>query len=70
MERENQGRYEYEEMLAACDRTLKLQPNNPEAWYSRGYVLEAGRDRFEGRGPDLLNDPKVGELYLGAGRSH
>lgn len=31
----------------------------------RGYVLEAGRDRFEGRGSDLLNDPKVGELYLG-----
>lgn len=33
---------------------------------NRGYVLEAGRDRFEGRGIDLLNDPKVGELYLGA----
>jgi neutral amino acid transport system ATP-binding protein len=32
----------------------------------RGYVLEAGRDRFEGRGVDLLNNPKVGELYLGA----
>lgn len=32
----------------------------------RGYVLESGRDRFEGRGSDLLNDPKVGELYLGA----
>ncbi|MGA7937621.1 MAG: ABC transporter ATP-binding protein [Kovacikia sp.] len=36
----------------------------------RGYVLEAGRDRFEGRGMDLLNDPKVGELYLGASRAH
>lgn len=34
----------------------------------RGYVLEAGRDRFEGPGPALLNDPKVGELYLGASR--
>lgn len=32
----------------------------------RGYVLESGRDRFEGPGQDLLNDPKVGELYLGA----
>jgi neutral amino acid transport system ATP-binding protein len=32
----------------------------------RGYVLESGRDRFEGKGSDLLNDPKVGELYLGA----
>ena len=32
----------------------------------RGYVLDTGRDRFEGRGGDLLNDPKVGALYLGA----
>lgn len=32
----------------------------------RGYVLENGCDRFEGKGQDLLNDPKVGELYLGA----
>lgn len=31
----------------------------------RGYVLEAGRDRFTGPGQDLLNDPKVAELYLG-----
>ncbi len=36
----------------------------------RGYVLEAGRNRFEGRGIDLLNDPKVGELYLGATKAH
>ena len=32
----------------------------------RGYVLENGRDRFEGSGKALLDDPKVGELYLGA----
>ena len=32
----------------------------------RGYVLENGQDRFEGKGSDLLSDPKVGELYLGA----
>lgn len=36
------------------------------AMADRGYVLENGRDRFEGSGQDLLNDPKVGELYLGA----
>lgn len=36
----------------------------------RGYVLEAGRDRFEGTGSELLNNPKVGELYLGAGKTH
>ncbi len=31
----------------------------------RGYVLDTGRDRMEGKGSDLLNDPTVGELYLG-----
>jgi neutral amino acid transport system ATP-binding protein len=40
------------------------------AMADRGYVLEAGRDRFEGRGCDLLTDPKVGELYLGASTLH
>ena len=36
----------------------------------RGYVLENGCDRFEGTGTDLLNDPKVGALYLGAAYKH
>ena len=36
----------------------------------RGYVLENGRDRFSGPGIELLNDPKVAELYLGAGKAH
>ena len=36
------------------------------AMADRAYVLENGCDRFEGKGIDLLNDPKVGELYLGA----
>jgi len=36
----------------------------------RGYVLESGKDRFEGKGSDLLNNPKVGELYLGATTTH
>ena len=31
----------------------------------RGYVLESGKDAIEGKGQDLLNDPQVGELYLG-----
>jgi neutral amino acid transport system ATP-binding protein len=34
----------------------------------RGYVLESGRDAISGLGLELLNDPKVGELYLGAGK--
>ncbi len=36
------------------------------AMADRGYVLENGKDRFEGTGANLLKDPKVGELYLGA----
>jgi ABC-type branched-subunit amino acid transport system ATPase component len=35
------------------------------AMSSRGYVLDLGRDRFEGPGRELLDDPKVAELYLG-----
>jgi neutral amino acid transport system ATP-binding protein len=35
----------------------------------RGYVLENGRDRFEGTGKSLLEDPQVSALYLGAASS-
>ena len=39
------------------------------AMSTRGYVLDLGKDRFEGPGRELLEDPKVAELYLGgAGR--
>jgi ABC-type branched-subunit amino acid transport system ATPase component len=31
----------------------------------RGYVLELGRNRFEGTGQSLLTDPEVKRLYLG-----
>ena len=31
----------------------------------RGYVLELGRNRFEGTGQALLSDPDVKRLYLG-----
>jgi ABC-type branched-subunit amino acid transport system ATPase component len=31
----------------------------------RGYVLELGRNRFEGTGQGLLADPEVKRLYLG-----
>ncbi|OUE24008.1 High-affinity branched-chain amino acid transport ATP-binding protein LivF [Clavibacter michiganensis] len=31
----------------------------------RGYVLDQGKDAYEGRGRELMNDPKVIELYLG-----
>jgi ABC-type branched-subunit amino acid transport system ATPase component len=29
------------------------------------YVLDMGRNRFEGVGPQLADDPKIAELYLG-----
>jgi neutral amino acid transport system ATP-binding protein len=32
---------------------------------SRGYVLDVGTNRFQGTGRELLEDPKVAELYLG-----
>jgi branched-chain amino acid transport system ATP-binding protein len=31
----------------------------------RGYVLELGRNRFEGSGAELLADPRIRQLYLG-----
>lgn len=33
------------------------------------YVLDLGRNRYEGRGSDLLRDPKISELYLGGART-
>jgi neutral amino acid transport system ATP-binding protein len=37
------------------------------AMSDRGYVLELGRNRFEGPGRELLNNETVIELYLGRG---
>lgn len=34
----------------------------------RGYVLDTGKDKLSGPGQILLNDPQVGELYLGGGK--
>jgi branched-chain amino acid transport system ATP-binding protein len=31
----------------------------------RAYVLDQGKDAYTGTGRDLLNDPKMVELYLG-----
>jgi branched-chain amino acid transport system ATP-binding protein len=35
------------------------------AMSDRGYVLDLGRNRFQGAGQELLENPKVAELYLG-----
>jgi len=31
----------------------------------RGYVLDVGKNRFQGKGKDLLSDEQVAQLYLG-----
>jgi neutral amino acid transport system ATP-binding protein len=33
-----------------------------------GLVMDMGKEQFQGRGIDLLNDPRVAELYLGVGK--
>jgi neutral amino acid transport system ATP-binding protein len=38
------------------------------AFSNRGYVLDLGRNAYEGSGRALLDDPRVGELYLGTAR--
>jgi ABC-type branched-subunit amino acid transport system ATPase component len=35
------------------------------AMANRGYVLDMGRNRYEGTGDSLLANPEVGRLYLG-----
>ena len=32
---------------------------------NRGYVLDQGRNAYQGQGVDLLNDSRVVDLYLG-----
>ena len=32
---------------------------------NRGYVLDQGRNAYHGQGDELLNDPRVIDLYLG-----
>ncbi|WP_338461885.1 ABC transporter ATP-binding protein [Synechococcus elongatus IITB7] len=36
----------------------------------RGCILESGRDRQTGPAAELLNDPLLGELYLGRSQNH
>ena len=35
------------------------------AFSDRGYVLDQGRNAYQGKGEELLNDPRVVDLYLG-----
>jgi branched-chain amino acid transport system ATP-binding protein len=58
-----------EEINATGVTILMVEQNAKRAlsMSNRGYVLDLGTNRFEGRGPDLIADPKVAELYLGGG---
>jgi ABC-type branched-subunit amino acid transport system ATPase component len=54
--------------MKATGYTLMLVEQNATralAIADRGYVLELGRNRFEGAGRELLVDPEVKRLYLG-----
>src|SRR5947207_15107495 len=60
----------FEKLVAmkASGYTLMLVEQNATralAIADRGYVLELGRNRFEGPGRQLLTDPDVKRLYLG-----
>jgi ABC-type branched-subunit amino acid transport system ATPase component len=56
-----------EEINASGVAILMVEQNARRAlaMSHRGYVLDGGRNRFEGLGPELLQDPKVVDLYLG-----
>jgi len=50
-------------------RTLLLVEQNARSGLgiaTHGIVMESGRIRLEGSGPDVLNNPEIGRLYLGA----
>ena len=55
------------EMKAAGLTMLVVEQNAAKALSvaDRAYVLELGKNRFEGPGQDLLNNPEVKRLYLG-----
>lgn len=46
-------------LMVEQNATMALQ------YSDRGYVLELGQNKLEGKGSDLLKNKKVGELYLG-----
>lgn len=57
--------------IAADDVSVLLVEQNAKAALrisDRAYVLAEGRNQHEGTGADLLDDPVIGEIYLGAWR--
>jgi branched-chain amino acid transport system ATP-binding protein len=59
------------EVNAAGVTILMVEQNARRAlaMSDRAYALDLGVNRFEGRGEELLADPRVGQLYLGARRA-
>jgi neutral amino acid transport system ATP-binding protein len=60
--------FEQIQQIRAAGVTIVVVEQNARralAMSNRGYVLDLGKDRFEGPGEELLHDPKVAELYLG-----
>ena len=53
------------EMKRAGYTLALVEQNAARAIADRGYVLELGKNRFEGHGAALLADPEVKRLYLG-----
>ena len=57
--------------IAADDVSVLLVEQNAKAALrisDRAYVLAEGRNQYEGTGADLLDDPVIGKIYLGAWR--
>jgi ABC-type branched-subunit amino acid transport system ATPase component len=55
--------------LNAAGLTMLLVEQNARSGLgiaSHGVVMESGRIRLEGPGPEVLNNPEIGRLYLGA----
>jgi branched-chain amino acid transport system ATP-binding protein len=55
--------------MNAAGRTLLLVEQNARSGLriaTHGVVMESGRIRLEGPGPEVLNNPEIGRLYLGA----
>ncbi len=57
------------EMAGSGLTTMLVEQNAARALEisDRGYVLELGRNRFEGTGRELLENPEVRRMYLGGG---
>ena len=44
---------------------VEQNPKRALKFSNRGYVLDQGRNAYQGEGEELLNDPRVVDLYLG-----